>query len=162
MTPVLRALVIYGLLVAVFRLTGKRTLAQITTFHLILLLIVSEAVQNGLVGGDQSITSAFVLVVTLVGTDVALSFLKRRSTRLAQWLEGVPLVIVAHGRPLEDRMARARVDVDDVLAAARERHGLERMDQIKYAVLERSGGISIVPRRDDAPPPHRGPAAARA
>ncbi len=162
MTPVLRALVIYGLLMAVFRLTGKRTLAQITTFDLILLLIVSEAVQNGMVGGDQSITSAFVLVVTLVGTDVALSFLKRRSTRLAQWLEGVPLVIVAHGRPLEDRMARARVDVDDVLAAARERHGLERMDQIKYAVLERSGGISIVPRRDDPPPPHGGPAAARA
>lgn len=89
--------------------------------------------------------------MTLVGIDVALSVLKRRSTRPAQWLEGVPRMIVVHGRPLEDRMARARVDAHGVLVAVRGRHGLERMDQITYAVLERGGGISIVPRRGDAP-----------
>jgi uncharacterized membrane protein YcaP (DUF421 family) len=65
--------------------------------------------------------------------------------RVEKWLEGVPVVLVEHGRPLVDRMRRSRVDVSDVLSAARTRHGLERLEQVKYAVLERSGEISIIP-----------------
>jgi uncharacterized membrane protein YcaP (DUF421 family) len=75
--------------------------------------------------------------------------LKARFTTLDEWLEGRPVILVDEGHPLEDRMRRARVDREDILAAARERHGLERMEQIKYAVLESSGGISIVPRALD-------------
>ncbi len=152
MEPVLRALAIYGFLLVLFRLTGKRSLSQITTFDFILLLIISEALQNGLVGQDYSLTTAVVLVVTLVGADVGLSFVKCRSRRIDRWLEGTPLIVVAHGRPLADRMARERIDEDDVLTAARQLHGLERMDQIKYAILERSGGISVIPRRDGRGP----------
>ena len=69
-----------------------------------------------------------------------------RSRKVDRWLEGMPLVIVDHGRPVRDRMDRARVDEDDVLTAARLLHGLERMEQVKYAVVERSGEISIIPR----------------
>lgn len=79
--------------------------------------------------------------------DIALSLWKQRSPQVEKFLDGVPLVIVEEGRPLKDRMAKARVDEDDVLTAARELQGLERMDQIKYAVLERSGGISIIPKQ---------------
>ena len=89
----------------------------------------------------------FLLIVSLVGTDMTLSYLKVRWHRLDRWLEGLPIVIVENGTPLRDRMRRARVDDGDILAAARELQGLERMDQIKYAVLERSGGISIIPVR---------------
>jgi uncharacterized membrane protein YcaP (DUF421 family) len=147
MDSVWRAAILYLFLLIVFRIAGRRTVAQITTFDFILLLIISEATQNFLVGKDYSMTHAMLLVVTLVAMDIGLSLLKRGFPRLDQWLDGMPLVIVENGRPLQDRMQRARVDEEDVLTAARESQGLERMDQVKYAILERSGGISIVPRQ---------------
>ncbi len=148
MDGVLRAVAIYGVLLLIFRVMGKRSLGQITTFDFILLLIISEAVQNGMVGPGYSITNAIVLVVTLVVIDLALTQVKSRWPRMEKALDGVPVVIVAHGRPLADRMSRESVGVDDVLAAARQLHGLERLEQIKYAVLERSGDISIIPRTE--------------
>jgi len=148
---VLRALAVYAALLGLFRVTGPRTLAQLTTFDFVLLLILAEAVQNALVGDSFSLTTALLLVMTLVGVDVALSVLKRRWPRLDRWLEGLPVVLVADGRPLRERMAWARVDEDDVLAAARHLHGLGRMAEVRYAVLERSGGISIIPRAAAGP-----------
>ncbi len=145
MEPVIRALAIYALLMIVFRIAGKRTLAQITTFDFILLLIVSEATQNALIGNNYSLTNAALVIVTLVGTEISLSVLKDKWPRLDKWIEGLPLVIVDHGQPIKEHMDKARVDESDILTAARELQGLERMDQIKYAVLERNGAISIIP-----------------
>jgi len=142
---ILRAVAIYGILLVLFRITGKRSLSQITTFDFILLLIISEAIQNGMVGTSYSVTSAVVLVLTLILIDFGLGLVKRRFPRLELWLEGAPLVLVEHGRPLHERLARAGVDVEDVLTAARRTQGLERLDQIKYAVLERNGDLSIIP-----------------
>ena len=145
MEPVIRALAVYVLLMIVFRIAGKRTLAQITTFDFILLLIVSEATQNALIGNNYSLTNAALVIVTLVGTEISLSVLKDKWPRLDKWIEGLPLVIVDHGQPIKEHMDKARVDESDILTAARELQGLERMDQIKYAVLERNGAISIIP-----------------
>jgi uncharacterized membrane protein YcaP (DUF421 family) len=86
-----------------------------------------------------------LLILTLVGMDIGLSLLKDRSRLFHKLIEGVPMVLVENGRVLDDRMRWARVDIEDVLQAARERQGLERMEQIKYAVLERTGEISIIP-----------------
>ncbi len=130
-----------------FVLQGSDRASQITTFDFILLLIISEATQNAMIGNDYSLTNGFLVILTLVGMDIVLSLWKQRSPEVEKFLDGVPLVIVEEGRPLLDRMAKARVDEDDVLTAARELQGLERMDQIKYAVLERSGGISIIPKQ---------------
>lgn len=145
MDSVLRASVVYAVLLVLFRLAGKRTLAEITTFDLVLLLIISEATQQAMVGSDNSMTNSLLLVGTLVGLNIFLSELKQRFAVVERVLDGMPLLIVEHGKPLKDRMNKERVDVDDVLDAARESHGLERMDQIKYAVLERNGKISIIP-----------------
>ena len=147
MESVVRGLIIYAVLLVLFRITGKRSLGQITTFDFVLLLIISEAIQNGMVGTSYSITNALALVATLVTVDVALSVVKRRSSRLEKVLDGTPVVIVENGRPLRDRMDKERLDECDVLSAAR-REGLERMSQIKYAVLERNGQISIIPTED--------------
>ncbi|MDX2003730.1 MAG: DUF421 domain-containing protein [Meiothermus sp.] len=146
MESIVRALAVYLFLMLVMRISGRRTLAQITVFDLVLLLVISEAVQNAMVGENYSLTNAFVLVLTLVGADIALSLLKQRSRWVARLIDDVPLVIVEDGRPLEDRMRRSRVDAEDVMEAARELQGLERMEQIKYAVLERSGTITIIPK----------------
>lgn len=146
MDAVLRALVVYGVLLVVFRAAGKRSVAEITTFDFILLLIISEAVQEALIDGDGSMTNAFVLVITLVGVDILISVLKQRWRWFDRLVDGSPLVVMADGQLLRQRMKKARVDEADILSAARASHGLERLDQIKYAVLERNGGISIVPK----------------
>lgn len=146
MESVLRGAAVYLFLLIVFRLAGQRTLAQITTFDLVLLLIISEAIQQALIGNDNSMTNAGLIVLTLAGLNVALSVLKQRSKRVERVLEDVPLVLVSEGRILKERMDKVRVDEDDILEAARSLHGLERLDQIRYAVLERSGDISIIPQ----------------
>lgn len=146
MDSVLRALAVYGFLLLVFRITGKRSLAQITTFDAIVLLIISEAVQQALIDGDESMTNAFLLVLTLMGADVLMSILSMRSNRIDKVLNDVPLVLVDDGELQHERMTKARVTPDDILESARALRGISRFDQIKYAVLERDGAITVIPR----------------
>ena len=151
MDSVLRGVIVYGVLLVLFRITGKRSLAQITTFDAVLLLIISEAIQQALIDGDESMTNAFLLVLTLLAADVLLSVLTMRWPALDRLVNDAPLVLVEDGRLLEDRLKKARVGLDDILERARELQGLERLDQIKYAVLERSGSITVVPKSGEAP-----------
>jgi len=144
---ILRGAAVYIFLLLILRLGGKRSLAQITAFDLVLLLIISEATQQALLADDYSVTNGFLVIVTLVGIDIGLSIWKQSSPRTEKWIDDAPVVLIENGRLLWERMERERVDLDDILAAARELHGLERLEQIKYAVLERSGGISIVPKQ---------------
>lgn len=146
MDSVLRAAAVYLILLIIMRIAGKRTLAQITVFDFILLLIIGEATQQALLGEDFSITNAIIVVVTLLTLDVGISLWKQRSARANRLIEGVPTVLVANGRPLKELMDRARVREEEIMEAARRLQGLERMDQIKFAVLEVSGGITIIPR----------------
>jgi uncharacterized membrane protein YcaP (DUF421 family) len=146
MDSILRAAATYAFLLLIFRLAGKRSLAQITTFDFVLLLMISETTQNALTANNYSLTNSFLVIITLVSIDIGLSLLKGLLPNLEKFIDGVPLIIVEDGQPLKDRMKKARVDEADVLTAGRELHGLERMDQIKYAVLERSGGISVIPK----------------
>jgi uncharacterized membrane protein YcaP (DUF421 family) len=145
MDSVIRAAIVYIVLLVLFRLAGKRTLAEVTTFDFVLLLIISEATQQAMVDGDNSMTNSLLLVSTLVGLNILMSELKQRFKKIERVLDGMPLLIVEHGHPLHDRMAKERVDINDVLDAARETHGIETLEEIKYAVLERNGKISIVP-----------------
>jgi uncharacterized membrane protein YcaP (DUF421 family) len=147
---VIRGALVYLVLLVIFRIGGKRSLAQITTFDFILLLIISEAVQQALIGVDNSMTNSLLLVLTLIGIDIALSLLKAKVPLLEKLVDDVPLVLVEDGRPIAERLKRARVDEADILTSARMSQGLERMDQIKYAVLERSGGISVIPKPQEA------------
>ncbi len=150
MDSVLRATAIYVVLLLVFRLAGKRSLAQITTFDFILLLVIGEATQQALLGDDFSMTNAVIVIVTLVLLDIGLSLAKRRSTLVDKLVDDVPLIILEDGHPIQDRMKRSRVDESDILMSARELQGLERLDQIKFAVLERNGTISIIPKPEES------------
>jgi len=145
MNPVLRGAAVYIFLLIIFRIMGKRSLSDTTTFDFILLLIISEVTQQALVGEDNSITAAFILIVTLVSLDLSLSFLKDKFKPFGKFIEGPPLVVVDKGKPLKQRMKKSRVDNEDIMEAARLNFGLERMEQIKYAVLEKDGSISIIP-----------------
>jgi uncharacterized membrane protein YcaP (DUF421 family) len=142
---ILRAASVYLFLMFVFRFAGHRTLAQITNFDLILVLIIGDATQNAIVGDDTTVLTAAVAIGTLVLLDVAMGRGKQAWPALDDVVDGMPVVLVAHGEEFQERMKREGVDSEDILATARERQGITRMEEIEYAVLERSGGISIIP-----------------
>ncbi len=146
MGSVIRALAVYGFLLILFRIAGKRALSEITTFDAVLLLIISEAIQQALIDGDESLTNGFLLVMTLIVADVGMSLASVRSKKVEKLVNDVPLVLVEKGKPLQDMMKKARVDEGDILESARELRGLRSMDEIDYAILERGGHITIVPK----------------
>ena len=146
MESVLRGLVVYVFLIVVFRLSGKRTLSQSTNFDLVLLLIISETIQEAMVDNDQSMTNGFLLILTLIGTTVLLSLLKQKFPALERILDGRPLLLIGDGQPRTESLEKSRVDQEDLLEVARMNHGLENLGQVKHAVLERNGRISIVPK----------------
>jgi uncharacterized membrane protein YcaP (DUF421 family) len=145
MDAVIRVLVMYFFLLLIFRLAGKRTMSEATPFDFLMLLVISETTQQAMVDDDHSITHAALLITTFLMVNIGLSLIKQRSKKVERVLEGVPLVIVENGRALKDRMDKSRVDEDDVMEAAREEQGVEQLSQIKFAVLERDGKITVVP-----------------
>lgn len=147
MEAVIRALVVYFILLVIFRIAGKRTLSQASEFELVLLLIISETVQEALVDDDHSMTHAVLLILTLVGTSIVLSVAKRRWPGMARWMDGLPVMVMRRSQPVQEVMNAERVDEQDILAAARMTQGLSRMDQIDHAVIEENGDISVVPRK---------------
>lgn len=146
MDAVLRGVAIYLVLLLLVRMTGKRALSQVTTFDFVVLLVVGEATQQALLGEDFSIMQSALVIATLLGLDRISDYLSWRFPRFRRATQSVPLILVENGRPLSDVLAKEHLDEQDIVTAAREVHGLERMDQIKWAVLETSGGISVVPK----------------
>lgn len=147
MDVVLRGAVTYFVVWLIFRIAGKRSLSDITTFDFVLLLIISETTQSALADSDNSLTNTFILVVTLVGLDIGLSLVKQRLPIVEHVMEGQPLILVQNGKPLREVMQKERIGEEDIMAAARELQGLERIDQIKYAILERNGGVTVIPKK---------------
>jgi uncharacterized membrane protein YcaP (DUF421 family) len=150
---VFRTLAVYLIVMLLVRLSGKRTLADVSAFDAVLLLIISEATQQALLGEDFSLTAAVIVIAMLIATDRVFDALEWRFDRFSKVTQSVPLVLVVDGQPVEEHLRRSHVRIEDVLSKARMQHGLEALDQIKYAVLEQSGGISVIPR--DAQPGHR-------
>ena len=146
MESVIRAAVVYVVLMLLFRIAGKRSLAEVTSFDLVLLLIISEATQQAMIDSDNSMTNALLVVSTLIGMNILLSVVSKRWKALDKWIEDVPLVILKNGHPIRERMRKERIDENDILEAARASEGIERLDQIKFAILERTGHITIVPK----------------
>jgi uncharacterized membrane protein YcaP (DUF421 family) len=144
MDSVLRAAAMYAFLIVMLRLSGRRTLGEMTAFDFVLMLVVGQVTQQALLNDDRSLANSWIVILSLIGLDIAMSLLKQRMPGLASVLDGMPTVLVRDGQPITALMKRSRVDESDILQAARERRGLERLDQIKYAILETDGKISII------------------
>lgn len=149
MDMVLRALAIYLILLIVFKIAGRRTLLQMTSFDLILLLIISEATQQALLGEDFSVTGAMLTIITLVVIDILFGYLKKMIPGAEQIIDGPPVILVADGIADEEKLKKVSVSRDDILVAARQNHGIPELQKIKYAILERNGHISIIPTEDN-------------
>lgn len=146
MDSVIKSAIVYFVLWLVIRMSGRRTLGQLTVFDFILFLIIGGAAQRSLMAQDYSLTHAFLVIATFVLIDIAVSLVEGNVPGLGKILKGVPTIVVENGRVLSGRLRRARLSEDNVLEAARRLHGLETMDEIKFAIFEASGEISIIPQ----------------
>jgi uncharacterized membrane protein YcaP (DUF421 family) len=144
METIIRTAVVYLILLVLIRLTGRRTLAQVTAFDFVVLLIIGGSTQRALLGQDYSVINAVLVVVTLLLADVALSLIERDSPLFAKIINGMPMIIVEDGQLLQARLRKARLTESDVLAAARSTRGIERLSDIKFAILEANGNISVI------------------
>ncbi|VVM36216.1 DUF421 domain-containing protein [Pseudomonas fluorescens] len=147
MDSVLRAAAMYVALMLLFKIAGRRSLAELTTFDFILLMMIGEATQQALLGDDFSVTNAILVIVTLIAIDVGLSLLKQRSGWVSRLIDGEPTIIVENGKLLRQRLRHARLVEADIMEAARSSQGIEKLEEIKFAIIERNGKISVIPRQ---------------
>jgi len=141
---VLRAIGIYLVLLIVFRIAGRRALLQMTSFDLILLLIISEATQQALLGDDFSVTGAALTIITLVVLDIVLGYIKKKTTWVDNLLDGSPVILVEYGYPQEEKMKKTGITLDDIMVSARTNQGIHELEKIKFAILEKNGHISVM------------------
>lgn len=150
---IVRALIVYFALLTMMRLGGKRQIGQMTPFDLILLLILSEGVQNAMVGSDESVSAGLIIAATLIGINGVVSWVSWRSRQMEYALEGRPQMLIRDGKVFQDVMREARISSDDLMKVLR-REGCNSLDDVKFAVLETDGSISVMKHKEvpDKPP----------
>ena len=146
MDLVLRAIVIYAFLYVLTRVIGRRELSSLEPFDLILLIILGDAVQQGLTQDDYSVTGAVIVVGTIATLQLTTSWLSFKFPRLRPVLDGDPIVIVEDGKPIERNLKRERLTLEEVMAEARLQE-IGSLDEIQWAVLETAGNISFVKKQ---------------
>ncbi|MCZ8221528.1 MAG: DUF421 domain-containing protein [Acidovorax sp.] len=148
---VLRGVVVYVFLLVFLRLTGKRQTGQYAPFDLVLLLILSNAVQNSMNAGDNSLVGGLVSAATLIGCHVVLAQLTFRYAGMARLIDGMPQVLVQQGQVNTDLMRKELLSTDDLEAALRA-SGCLHLHEVERATIETNGQITVVLRRrgDDA------------
>jgi uncharacterized membrane protein YcaP (DUF421 family) len=146
MDIVLRAVFLYVFVVFVMRVIGRRELSSMTPFDLVLLIIFGDAIQQGLTQDDYSVTGAVLAVATIASLQVFTSYLSFRSKKARKVLEGLPLVIVDHGKLVESNLKRERMTSDEVAAEMRTQQ-VSSLDDVEWAILESNGTISFIKKQ---------------
>ncbi|MEO6365390.1 MAG: YetF domain-containing protein [Luteimonas sp.] len=145
---VLRATVVYVALLVLIRLSGKRTMGQFTPFDMLLVVLLGNAVQNALLGGDTSLGGGLLLAVVLIALNWLVSFVTSRSRRAEHLVEGVPVVLARDGQLFRSVLMRELVSEDDFNEALR-LNGELTLTDVRIALLETNGTISVVKRDSD-------------
>jgi uncharacterized membrane protein YcaP (DUF421 family) len=144
MDLVIRATVVFLFIFLITRVAGKRELSTMEPFDLILLVVLGDLVQQGVTQSDYSVTGALIVITTMTLLTVGLSFLNFRVRRLRGLLEGEPVVLVENGEQIERNMRRERITTEDLEAAGRQQQ-VTSISEMRWAVLETSGDISVIP-----------------
>jgi uncharacterized membrane protein YcaP (DUF421 family) len=142
---IVRGVVVYIFLIALLRVTGKRQVGQLAPFDLVLLLVLSNAVQNSMNAGDNSLIGGLISAATLIGANGLVGIVTFRSKRLEAIVEGRPQILIHNGKVFEEVMAKGRLTHHELNAALRQA-GYACIEEIHSAVLENNGTISFVPR----------------
>ena len=153
---VVRTAIVYLVILIGIRLAGKREVGQMTPFDLVLLLLISNAVQNAMTGPDTSVTGGIVAASTLLLLNAGATQLVWRNRKARKIIEGTPTLLIRHGKIIEQHLAKEKVTVESLTQALRE-HGIAAISDVAIAVLEIDGSISVL-KNDEVPSadrPHR-------
>jgi uncharacterized membrane protein YcaP (DUF421 family) len=148
MDLVLRSIFLFCFIYALTRLIGRRELSSLEPFDLILLIVLGDAIQQGLTQDDYSVTGAVLVIGTLALLQMCMSFLSFKFPRLRPVLDGEPVIVVEDGKPIDKNLRRERLTVEEIAAKARSQQ-IESLSDIKWAVLETSGQISFIKQGGD-------------
>jgi uncharacterized membrane protein YcaP (DUF421 family) len=147
MDIVLRGIFVFFALYLLMRVIGRRELSKLEPFDLILLIILGDAVQQGLTQDDYSLTGGMLAIGTIAVLQVTMSFVNFRFPRLRPILSGEPIVVVQDGKPIVPNLKRERLTFDDLAESAR-LQGIGSLDEVAWGVLETSGAISFIKKSD--------------
>lgn len=142
---IVRATIVYVFVFVLLRFVGKKQIGELAPFDIVVLLILSETMQNAMVGDDKSLTGGLVSATTLILLAQAINLLTWGNKGFARLIEGTPRILVSHGRRLKHAMDRERVSIAELTEAMR-REGHTNITDIRFAILENDGKISIIPR----------------
>lgn len=146
---ILRSVVVYAFLLILLRVTGKRQVGQLAPFDLVLLLVLSNAVQNSMNGGDNSLVGGLLSATTLVGLNWLVSIWTFRNKKMESLIEGRPQILIHNGKLFEEVVAKAHLTHHELNSALR-LAGCSCIEEVHSAILENSGEISIVPKKNAA------------
>jgi uncharacterized membrane protein YcaP (DUF421 family) len=144
---VLRAVVLYVFVLVLTRVLARRELASLAPFDLILLIVLGDALQQGLTQDDYSVTGAIVVVGTLALLQVATSWVGYRFPRARPVLVGEPLIVLEDGKPIERNLKRERLTVEEIAESARLQQ-IGSLDELRWVVLERNGELSFIKKSE--------------
>jgi uncharacterized membrane protein YcaP (DUF421 family) len=147
---VIRSAAVYLFLLVAFRLAGKRQLGQMTAFDLVVLLVISNVVQNALIGNDNSLGGGLLGATVILLLNAVVAWLTFRYKRVERLVEQMPTVLVRHGRILRENLRRERLSLPELRAALR-REGVVSLRDVRYALLEEDGHLSVIAGRPAAP-----------
>ena len=147
---IIRSVIVYVFLVVLLRITGKRQIGQLAPFDLVLLLVLSNAVQNSMNGGDNSVIGGIISATTLIMLNFGVGYLTYRSKKMEALLEGQPEVLIHNGKLFEKAMARAQLTHHELNAALRQA-GCTCVAEVHFAVLENNGTVTVTSRNEASP-----------
>lgn len=142
---VLRAVLVYGFLLVILRLTGKRQVGQLSPFDLVLLLVLSNAVQNSMNAGDNTVGAGFILAGSLVVVNAAVGYFTYRSKGVEAFIDGKPQIIIHNGVMDEALLAQERITHHELMASIRQA-GVMELSEVRLAILETNGRINVIPK----------------
>lgn len=149
METVIRVSLIYLVILVGLRLLGKRELSQLTPLELITLMLIPEIVSQSMIGEDFSLTNGVIGITTIFSLVFLTSLLKFKSDIFARLVDGTPAILVERGKFISENLNKERVTPDEVFSEIH-KSGLEFLDEVKWAILETDGKISIVPEHDNS------------
>jgi uncharacterized membrane protein YcaP (DUF421 family) len=143
---ILRSVAVYGFLLVAFRIAGKRQLGQMTAFDLIVLLIISNVLQNAAIGNDNSLGGGLLGATVIIVLNYLIAWLTYRHRGLERIVENSPTILVKHGHVLRSNLDRERMSLPELRAALR-KEGIATFAEVRYAILEEDGHVTVIPRR---------------
>ncbi|MFL5859623.1 MAG: DUF421 domain-containing protein [Solirubrobacteraceae bacterium] len=145
MDLVIRAAVVFGFIYLITRIAGRRQLSELEPFDVILLVVLGDLVQQGITQSDESVTGTLIVISTITLLSVAVGWLSFRFARVRLITEGEPIILIQDGQVIEANLRRERLTRNDLEEEARQQQ-LASLDQIRWAILEDGGTISIIPK----------------